>query len=86
MRKEVFNVYILRCSTGELYVGCTGNLEKRVEEHNRGRGSRFTRSRIPVKLVYSEECRSRKEAVCKERQLKRKTRREKLELIGMVYA
>ena len=77
-----FYVYMLQCSTGELYTGYTVNPEKRVEAHNKGKGSRFTKSRTPVKLVYSEKHKSRKEAMRRERQLKRKTRKDKMELIS----
>ena len=46
--------YILRCGDGSLYTGWTNNLEKRLEAHNAGRGGRYPRSRLPVKLVYYE--------------------------------
>ena len=82
MRRKNFEVYMLQCSNGELYTGYTGNLERRVEVHNKGKGSRFTRSRTPVRLVYSEKYKSRREAMRRERQLKRKTRKEKMELIS----
>ncbi|MFH1328319.1 MAG: GIY-YIG nuclease family protein [Candidatus Bathyarchaeota archaeon] len=82
MRKNNFYVYMLECSTGELYTGHTVNLKRRIEAHNTGKGAKFTRSRIPAKLVYSEKYKSRKEAMHRERQLKRKTRKEKKELIA----
>jgi len=82
MRKmKNFYVYMLQCSTGDLYTGYTVNVKRRVETHNKGNGSKFTRSRIPVKLVYSEKYRNRREAMRRERQLKRKTRKEKMKLI-----
>ena len=79
---KCYYVYMLRCSTGELYTGYTTNLRKRVETHNKGQGSRFTKARLPVKLVYSEKLRSRKEAMRRERQIKRKSRKEKIQLIA----
>ena len=81
-KRKTFYVYMLQCSTGELYTGYTVNPKRRVEAHNKGKGSRFTRSRTPVKLVYSEKHESRKEAMRRERQLKRKTRKEKMKLIS----
>src|ERR1022692_4519480 len=59
----VWTVYVLRCRTGQLYTGCTTDLERRIREHNSGTGSRFTRSRLPVTLVYKEEVEGRSEAL-----------------------
>jgi putative endonuclease len=75
-------VYVLRCRTGELYTGCTTDLERRVREHNAGTGSKFTRSRLPVAVVYSEELGGRPEALRRERAIKAMRRREKLRLVG----
>ena len=46
--------YLLRCSDGTLYCGWTDNIEKRLAAHNSGKASKYTRSRLPVKLVYFE--------------------------------
>jgi putative endonuclease len=75
-------VYVLRCRTGQLYTGCTTDLERRVREHNLGIGSRFTRSRLPVVLVYKEEVQTRSEALRRERTIKGMPRSEKLRLVG----
>jgi len=80
MRRKNYYVYILQCSTGEYYTGYTTNLKRRLKTHNDGRGARFTKGRLPVKLVYSERHESRSQAMRRERQLKRKPRREKIEL------
>lgn len=74
-------VYLLRCSDGSLYCGWTMDLSARVETHNRGRGAKYTRSRLPVELVYFEEYADRKEAMSREWHIKRMSREEKLELI-----
>lgn len=74
-------VYIVECTTGELYTGSTTDLERRVQEHNSGRGAKFTRARIPVELVYREEVNDRSEALRRELQIKSMKRTEKLELI-----
>ena len=75
-------VYVLRCQTGQLYTGCTTDLERRVREHNSGTGSRFTRSRLPVAVIYKEELPSRAEALRREREIKGMRRSEKLFLVG----
>lgn len=77
---ESYYVYILRCRTGHLYTGYTGNVERRLAEHRRGTASRFTRSRLPVALLYRERFRSRAEAMRKEVAIKRMSRAEKIEL------
>ena len=52
-------VYMLRCGDGSLYTGWTNDLEKRVMTHQLGLGGKYTRSRLPVELVYFEECESK---------------------------
>ena len=64
--------YIVECGDGSLYTGWTNNLEKRIQAHNAGKGAKYTKSRLPVKLVYSETF------VTKIKHMKRK---EKLQLI-----
>lgn len=80
-----WRVYILRCKDNKLYTGITSDLRRRVKEHKKGRGCRFTRCRIPVKLVYSEKSSSRKEALKREAQVKDFTRRKKLQLIRSTW-
>ena len=77
-----WTVYVLRCRTGQLYTGCTTDLERRVREHNSGTGSRFTRSRLPVTLVYKEELEGRSEALRRERAIKAMSRSQKLLLVN----
>ncbi len=76
----MWEVYIVRCRTGELYTGCTVNLKRRVSQHNRGWGSKFTKARRPVVLVYHELCGSRSSALKREIQIKRMSRAGKLRL------
>jgi predicted GIY-YIG superfamily endonuclease len=75
-------VYVLRCRTGQLYTGCTTDLERRVREHNAGTGSKFTRSRLPVTVVYREELGGRSEALRRERAIKAMRTSEKRRLVG----
>lgn len=76
--------YILRCGDGSLYTGWTNNLEKRLEAHNAGRGGRYTRSRLPVKLVYYESFDTKNEAMRREVAIKKLTRQEKEKLIKVI--
>ncbi len=55
-------VYILECSDNSLYTGWTVNIDNRLKVHNEGKASKYTRARLPVKLVYLEEYNSKIEA------------------------
>ncbi len=70
--------YIVECADGTFYTGWTTNLERRLAAHNAGRGSRYTRSRRPVKLVYFETFYSRAQALRREVAIKRMPRSTKL--------
>jgi putative endonuclease len=74
--------YIVECSDGTFYTGWTTNLENRVASHNAGRGSRYTRLRRPVRLVYFERLPNRSEAMRREAQIKRMSRLAKLKKIS----
>ena len=74
-------VYMLRCADGSLYTGWTNDLERRVQTHAAGCGARYTRSRLPVELVYAEILPTKSEALRREAALKRLSRAKKLELI-----
>jgi putative endonuclease len=76
-------VYLLRCRDGSLYCGWTDDLERRVATHNAGKGARYTRSRKPVRLVWSEELADRSAALKREIAVKRLTRVQKLALAGL---
>lgn len=73
-------VYILSCADGTLYTGWTTDLNRRLAAHNAGSGAKYTRSRRPVALLYSEECASRGAALRRESAVKRLTRAQKLAL------
>ncbi|MDP3731876.1 MAG: GIY-YIG nuclease family protein [Candidatus Omnitrophota bacterium] len=76
-----WHVYIIKCKDAKLYTGITNNLERRIKEHNSGKGCRFTKCRVPVKLLYTENCLSRPHALRREAQIKRLERPEKLTFI-----
>lgn len=73
--------YILACSDGSLYTGYTVNLAHRLSVHNAGRASKYTRCRLPVRLVYYESFKTKGEAMSRECAIKKLSRREKLCLI-----
>ena len=75
--------YILKCSDDTLYCGWTNDLEKRVKTHNDGKGAKYTRSRLPVTLVYFEEFATSVEAQKREYEIKQLTRAQKLALIAL---
>ncbi len=79
-------VYMLRCSDGSLYIGHSDNIASRVKTHNDGFGARYTAERRPVTLVHSEEYGSTKDAIWRERQLKRWTSAKKEALIAGDFA
>ncbi len=82
VRDKTMNyVYLLRCADGSLYCGWTTDLERRVRVHNSGKGAKYTRSRLPVELVYWETFEDRTQALSREWHLKRLSREEKLQLI-----
>lgn len=73
--------YILSCEDGTYYTGWTTDLKRRLKEHKRGRGSRYTRSRLPVSLVYAEELPDRSTAMRRERQIKTYAKKRKVKLV-----
>jgi putative endonuclease len=77
-------VYVLRCRDGSLYTGATNDVDARLARHSAGRGARYTRSRLPVKLVHVERAAGRGAALRREAAVKRLTRAEKLALVGAV--
>lgn len=76
-------VYILKCHDNTLYTGYTNNLIKRIQAHNEGKGAKYTRGRLPVKLVYFEKYNSKVEAMKREYAIKQLTREKKLKLIQL---
>lgn len=73
--------YILRCADGTYYTGWTTDLEKRIEQHNKGAGAKYTRSRLPVVLVYYEVFPTKEAAMSREWHIKRFSRQQKEQLV-----
>ena len=74
-------VYMVECADGSLYTGIARDLEQRIAAHNKGKGARYTRSRLPVRLVWSETAHDRSAASQREAQIKSMGRNAKLALI-----
>lgn len=81
MNSMPWRVYIIKCSDAKLYTGITNDLARRIKAHNSGKGCRFTRYRVPVKLMYNEEAPNKSRALRREAQIKRWPKDKKLALI-----
>ncbi len=82
MKKQLaYRVYILRCKDGTLYTGSTNDIEKRIAVHNAGKGAKYTRGRLPVRLLYSESFQTKSEALKRELAIKKMSKLEKLSLL-----
>jgi len=77
-----WQVYIVRCSDESLYTGIARDVEARVCQHNAGTGARYTRSRLPVELVYHEAVPDRSSALKREYAIKRLRPADKRRLIA----
>jgi len=84
-REGIFFVYIVQCNNGAYYIGYTKNLEERLSLHNNGKGAKYLKGKLPVKLVYAKEYHYYKNALKAERRLKKLTRKQKFNLIK-IYA
>ena len=73
--------YILRCRDGSLYTGWTNDIDKRMQAHRKGKGAKYTRSRLPVTLVYQETIDTKQEAMRREAEIKKLSRKKKLLLV-----
>ncbi len=79
-----YYTYLLECADGTYYCGWTTDPARRLSEHNSGIGSRYTRTRRPVRMVYLKSLPSRNEAMRMEAMIKKMPRRKKAELIRSV--
>ncbi len=80
----MYYTYILKCADGSLYTGWTDDMEKRIRTHNSGSGSKYTRSRLPVVLLYNETFDTKGQAMKRECAIKKLSRSAKLALIASV--
>lgn len=83
MENKTWYLYIVECRDGSLYTGITDDIPRRLEQHNSGKGAKYTRGRGPVCLRYQETCGTHGDALRREIQVKRLSRKEKLELVKL---
>ena len=76
-------VYILKCSDDSFYTGSTQDIEKRILRHTAGRGAKYLRGKLPIRLVYSEDFATRSEAMKRELEIKKLKREGKIQLITL---
>lgn len=74
-------VYILECSDGSFYTGISNNVEARINTHNASKGAKYTKSRLPVTLVFQENTFNKSESLRREIEIKKLTRKKKMKLI-----
>jgi putative endonuclease len=79
-------VYILHCRDNTLYTGITNNIAKRLITHNKGTASRYTRARLPVKLMASSRCMPKAEALRMEIKIKKLPKNRKLEALAASFS
>ncbi|MDD4352350.1 MAG: GIY-YIG nuclease family protein [Candidatus Gracilibacteria bacterium] len=77
-----YYLYIVRCSDKSLYTGITLDIEKRIAQHNTGKGAKYTASHRPVQLVYSEKCKDKGAALRRELEIKKLSKEEKEKLVS----
>lgn len=82
-RRSAWHVYLVRCADGTLYTGITTDLARRMAAHNAGKGAKYTRSRGPVRLVWSEPAKDVGAARRREYQVRTLPRAEKERLAGI---
>ncbi len=73
--------YMLLCNNGSIYTGYTRNLQRRLEEHNSGKGAKYTKAHRPVTLLYAKEMATRSEGLQLEARLKKQTRQDKISFL-----
>lgn len=81
MSRSSWSVYLLTCGDGTFYCGCTNDLARRVSRHNSGKGAKYTRARLPVRIASSRGGMTRREALRLEAYIKSLPRKNKLEAL-----
>ena len=76
-------IYILECTDGSFYIGSTNNIEQRFKNHIAGKGAKYTKSHKPLKMIYQEKFATKSEALKREWELKKLSRKQKEQLIKL---
>lgn len=84
--KEPWSLYVVECADLSLYVGIAKNVDARLAVHNAGRGARYTRTRLPVRLLYMVRLPDVGTALRREREVKRWSRPTKVQTLGLPVA
>jgi putative endonuclease len=79
----MYYIYILLCRNNSLYTGYTTDIKWRIKDHNKGKGSEYVRSKLPVRLIYSEGFKTKSEAMKRERQIKGWRHDKKVGILGL---
>ena len=79
-----YYVYILKCNDDTFYTGYTKDIDGRLRQHRSGTGARYVRSRLPLELVYLEQWIERRDAMRREREIKKLSRKQKMELVEKI--
>lgn len=80
-KRPAYFVYLVECGDKSIYTGITTNVARRFNEHKNGKGGRYTNSRQVVKVLYTEQFKTRGKALKREAEIKRWPRDKKLNLI-----
>ena len=78
----MYTLYIIKCNDNSLYTGIAKNLNKRLDAHKQGIGSKYVRARLPFLLVYTEKCKNRSIATKKEISIKKLNKQQKMKLFA----
>ena len=78
-------VYMLKCNDSSIYTGISNNLNRRLDIHAKGNGSKYVRARLPFKLIYTEECLNRSKAIKREIEIKKLDKKNKELLVKLYY-
>ena len=81
---QMYHLYILKCSDNSLYTGITTDIERRLEVHRSGKGSKYVRARLPFILIYQEEYPDKSTASKREAEIKSWSRAEKIKKLGLM--
>ena len=79
---NLHHIYIVKCRDNTLYTGYTTDIKKRIETHNKGKGAKYTRPRLPVKLMYKETFLTKSSACSREYWIKQLSRKNKIKLFS----
>jgi putative endonuclease len=78
MPQQNWFIYILQCADGTLYTGITTDVERRLSDHESGKGAKYTRGRGPLKIIYTETHENRSAASVREAEIKSMDKNRKL--------